>query len=85
MIRFIRIPIEKIPAVKAHNMPAIRLASKATLAESIEKTSNSVAPKIAGIDSKNENLAASSLLSPTNKAPTIVDPDLEIPGAMAKP
>ena len=42
------------------------------------------APPIIGIAIKNENLAASLVLMPKNKAKDIVIPLLEIPGIIAK-
>ena len=42
------------------------------------------APKIVGIESKKENLAASSLFKPEKTPPEIVIPEREIPGKSAK-
>ena len=42
-------------------------------------------PSIAGIDIRKANSTANSLFKPVTRLPTIVDPDLEIPGIMASP
>jgi len=44
-----------------------------------------VAPSIAGIANKNENFIASSFLIPKINEVEIVEPDLDIPGMIAKP
>lgn len=44
-----------------------------------------IAPKIAGITSRNENLAAVSLSTPLNIAEAIVVPDLDMPGVIESP
>lgn len=46
--------------------------------------SYNVAPNIAGIANKNENLADSLLLRPNNIPVEIVEPDLDIPGMIAR-
>ncbi len=43
------------------------------------------APRIAGMESKNENLPATSRSIPKNKAVEIVAPEREIPGKIASP
>ena len=43
------------------------------------------APKMAGMESKNEYLAAVSRSMPSSRPMLIVEPDLEIPGIMANP
>jgi len=53
------------------------------LEASKSKAVNNPAPAIAGMASKNENLAAFSGEIPRNIAIPIVVPDLEIPGIMA--
>ena len=42
------------------------------------------APKMIGVDSKNENLAAPSLVSPISSPVVIVIPDRETPGTIAR-
>ena len=50
-----------------------------------EKMNSTIAAiEMAGIPNRNENLAASPLCQPVNKAEEIVTPDLETPGKMAK-
>ena len=41
---------------------------------------NKLAPNMTGIAKKNVNSAATNLEVPTNMAPTMVAPDLEVPG-----
>jgi hypothetical protein len=43
------------------------------------------APKIAGIETMNENSPAAFLFTPEINAPAIVEPLLEIPGKVPKP
>lgn len=43
------------------------------------------APSITGIDAINENLVAVSRVNPFNNPAKIVEPDLDIPGVIAKP
>lgn len=70
----------KMSAAKnpANNTPVV--ASK----EVISLTWTNAAPNMAGIDNKKLYLAASSRFNPENKPAAIVDPDLEIPGAIDK-
>ena len=42
-------------------------------------------PIMDGIDMRNANFTANSLLSPDTRPPKSVEPDLEIPGHMATP
>ena len=42
------------------------------------------APKMMGVDNRNENLAAPSLVSPRHSPVVIVIPDLETPGTIAR-
>jgi len=53
-------------------------------AGSADKSSNINAPIIAGIESINEKLSASSLFIPTSNAEKRVNPDRENPGTSAK-
>ena len=53
------------------------------LLDSISKKPKILAPKITGIDSKKENLAASFGGMPKYIHIEIVEPDLEIPGIIA--
>ena len=46
--------------------------------------SNNPAPRITGVDIRNENFAADSLSIFRNRAVEIVMPDLETPGMIAK-
>ena len=41
-------------------------------------------PKIIGKDRRKENLAATSLVSPANKPPEMVEPERDMPGTRAK-
>ena len=57
------------------------------IAEGFERTPGSLtmaAPKMIGVDSRNENLAAPSLLSPIRSPVVIVTPERETPGMIAK-
>ena len=49
-----------------------------------EMNSTIAAREIAGIPNKNENLAASLLSQPDNRAVDIVTPDLDTPGIIAR-
>lgn len=58
---------------------------KSALPESVNAPNcRTTAPKIAGIDIKNENSKAIAGLSPNNNAAVIVVPEREIPGIIAK-
>lgn len=72
------------PEIKAAIAPAEYLPNDDKFAESMSKKSNKAAPKIAGILTKKENLAAFSLFILEKRAKAIVVPDLEIPGMIAR-
>ena len=59
--------------------------SKVSLVMAVGVYSNIVAPIIAGTESRKENFTANSFLMPKSKLVEIVEPDLEIPGIIAKP
>ena len=46
--------------------------------------SSTVAPAIVGMARKNENSVAASRVTPISKAPTIVAPEREVPGIIAR-
>ena len=86
-MRFIRVLIANRPDIKAANTPIIMTPVEISPVPNLNTSlnSNTAAPKIEGIEIRKENLVANSLLNPLNKDPTIVEPDLDIPGVMAKP
>ncbi len=47
--------------------------------------SNAIAPRIAGMERRNEKRIATVFFSFLNKPKAIVEPDLEIPGAIDRP
>ena len=86
-MRFIRVLIANRPDIKAANTPIITIPVEISPIPNLNTSlnSNTAAPKIEGIEIKKENLVANSLLNPLNRDPTIVEPDLDIPGVIAKP
>ncbi len=65
---------------------AIPIVKSAVIAEGSEITPGSLtmaAPKMMGVDSKNENRAVPSLVSPINSPVVIVMPERETPGMIA--
>src|ERR1035437_3527554 len=78
--------IEKYPTTAAVIKPAIygSMLSQENSALFICRDSTSAAPRIAGIERRNENSMAVFLLRPENIPPEIVVPDLDKPGRRAK-
>ena len=73
-----------MPVVQETSMP---IAKFTVITDEFEITSGSLtmaAPKIMGVDSKNENLAAPSLVTPISSPVVIVIPERETPGTIAK-
>jgi len=70
--------IENNPATKVKIKGKIKLGEKVTV--SILRT---LAPRIAGIANRKENLIAFSFFTPKSIAVEVVEPDLEIPGITA--
>jgi hypothetical protein len=83
LIIFIRKVRDKIPIPKATAVPIRMVSIPKTISTFLN--SNRVAPRIAGIDSRKENLPESSLSRPQKSPVEIVAPDREIPGIMAAP
>ena len=76
--------IAKIDTAKETTQPSIRYPnSPAVNAKPNLISFNKLAPNITGIAKKNVNSAATSLDTPIINAPTIVAPDLEVPGINA--
>ncbi len=72
-----------MPVIHETAIPIVK--SKVTTEES-EITPGSLtmaAPKMIGVDSRNENLAAPSLVSPISSPVVIVIPERETPGRIA--
>ncbi len=73
-----------MPAIHEIAIPSVK---SRVIAEGFERTPGSLtmaAPKIIGVDSKNENLAAPSLLRPISSPVVIVTPERETPGMIAR-
>jgi hypothetical protein len=65
---------------------SIPIANSTVIIDEFEITSGSLttaAPKMMGVDNKNENLAASSLVIPASNPVVIVMPERETPGMIA--
>ena len=65
---------------------AIPIAKSTVIADGFESTPGNLtmaAPKMMGVDSKNENLAAPSLFKPISSPVVIVIPERETPGMIA--
>ena len=76
--------IAKIDTAKETTQPSIRYPnSPAVNAKPNLISFNKLAPNITGIAKKNVNSAAISLDTPMIRAPTIVAPDLDVPGINA--
>lgn len=68
------------------NMAEVMIAIMVLILTSAIKSLNFkiVAPKIIGVDNRKENLVTASLETPNNLPVTIVVPDLENPGKIAR-
>ena len=80
---FIRKARDRIPTPKAATIPIA--ANNSSDIPEIFLISRNVAPRIAGIDRRKENLPASSRFRPQKRPMEMVAPDREIPGMMAIP
>ena len=72
-----------MPVMQDTSMPTIKFK---VITDGFVATPGSLtmaAPKMMGVDSKNENLAAPSLVSPVSSPVVIVIPDRETPGTIA--
>lgn len=70
--------------IKATTMPTNNIASSMPVKANENLTNfKSEAPNITGIAKKKVNSAATVLDTPSKSAPTIVAPDLEVPGNIA--
>ncbi len=77
-------PILAIPAIHETAVPTRKLT---VIPDEFEITPGSLtmaAPKMMGVDSKNENRAAPSLVIPMNSPVVIVMPERDTPGIMAR-
>ena len=74
---------ERIPIPKATTVPT-RVIPSSWMVPTFS-SSNTVAPKIAGIERRKENFAESSRSRPVRSPVDMVAPDLEMPGMMAIP
>ena len=73
-----------MPVMQETNIPIKKFT---VIIDGLEMTPGSLtmaAPKIIGVDNKNENLAAPCLVSPFNSPVVIVIPERETPGTIAK-
>lgn len=76
--------ITKIDTTNATSIPIIRIKNSKKLNAKPNFTSfKRLAPNITGIAKKKVNSAATARLTPINKPPIIVAPDLEVPGSTA--
>ena len=76
--------ITKIDTKNATTIPITRIKNSRTLNASPNFTNfNRLAPNITGIAKKKVNSAATARLTPIINPPTIVAPDLEVPGSTA--
>ena len=74
------------PLAKAAAQPAITGSAPIEDETSLKSFSSRInAPKIAGIETINENSPATSRLTPQKREPAIVEPLLEIPGKVPIP
>ena len=72
-----------MPVIQETSIPIVKFT---VITDGFEITPGSLtmaAPKMMGVDSKNENLAAPSLVTPPNSAVVIVIPERETPGTIA--
>ena len=72
-----------MPIIQETRIPSVKFT---VIIEEFEITCGSLtmaAPKIMGVDNKNENLAAPSLVTPINNPVVIVIPERETPGIIA--
>ena len=76
--------ITKKPEIKLATPPAIKNSHSEDVSLVRLSSEKITAPKIAGIDNKNEYRAASFLLIFTNRDTEMVVPEREIPGSKAK-
>ena len=73
-----------MPVIEETSIPIIKFK---VITDEFETTCGSLtkaAPKMMGVDSKNENLAAPSLFIPVSSPVVIVIPERETPGTMAR-
>ena len=73
----------RVPVMREISMPVIKFA---VITDGFERTCGSftmAAPKMIGVDNKNENLAEPSLFSPIHNPVVIVMPERDTPGIIA--
>lgn len=78
--------MERNPTIPAPTNPMIRRGKKLDKSGRFIRSLMLItpAPNITGMDIRNENFAASSRFNLRNKPPAMVDPDLDMPGKIAK-
>src|SRR4030042_441754 len=76
-------PILAMPVIQETAIPIVKSTVITEESEITPGSLNMAAPKMMGVDSKNENLAAPSLVSPISSPVVIVIPERETPGMVA--
>ena len=72
-----------MPVMQETSIPIVKFADTADECEIICGSLTMAAPKMIGVDNKNENLTAPSLVTPLNSPVVIVIPERETPGIIA--
>jgi hypothetical protein len=72
-----------MPVIQETAIPIVKLRVIAEGSDIRPGSLTTAAPKMMGVDSKNENLAAPSLVKPISSPMVIVIPERETPGIIA--
>ncbi len=72
-----------MPVIQETSMPIVKFIVIRDELEIAYGSFTTAAPKMIGVDNKNENLAAPSLVTPINNPVVIVIPERETPGTIA--